>query len=65
MTDCSKAFDTIAYEILIAKLHRLNFSKQALQLMVSYLYNRYQYVRSVDQSSGFPLVTNGVHMEAS
>ena len=36
----SKAFDTRDYKILITKLYRLNFSRQALQLMVGYLYNR-------------------------
>ena len=37
MADFSKAFDTEDYKILINKLQCLNFSKQELQLMVSYL----------------------------
>ena len=37
MPNYSKAFDTVDYEILIIKLHRLNISKQVLQMMVLFL----------------------------
>ena len=37
LMDLSIAFDTINYELLIAKLHTYGFSKDALKLILSYL----------------------------
>ena len=49
--DYSKAFDTVDFEILINKLHKLNFSKTFLHWLVSYLTDRQQYVQVNDKSS--------------
>ena len=43
--DLSKAFDTINYELLLAKLKTYGFSPNALKLMHSYLNNRKQQVQ--------------------
>ena len=40
--DLSKAFHTINYELLIAKLHAYGFSKESLKLIKSYLSNCWQ-----------------------
>ena len=39
--DLSKTFDTINHQLLIAKLYAYGFNKDALQLIVSYLNNRW------------------------
>ena len=39
--DISKAFDTINYELLIAKLHAYGFTNPALKMVYSYLKNRW------------------------
>lgn len=41
LMDLSKAFDTINYELLIAKLHAYGFNKDALELILNYLKNRW------------------------
>ena len=38
----SKAFHTINYELLIAKLHAYGFSTDALKLIFSYISKRWQ-----------------------
>ena len=60
MTDYSKAFNTIDYEILITKLHKAGFSKNARHLLCSYLSNRKQYLQMDCETSKQLTVTNGV-----
>ena len=43
--DLSKAFDCMNHELLLAKLHAYGFSKDALQLICSYLKNRWKRVK--------------------
>ena len=38
--DLSKAFDTVNYELLLAKLHAYRFDKPALNMVNNYLTNR-------------------------
>ena len=45
LMDLSKAFDTINHDLLIAKLHAYGFSSEALQIVCSYLSNRFQRVK--------------------
>ena len=40
--DLSKVFDTLNHYLLIAKLHAYGFSEESLQLIKSYLTNRWQ-----------------------
>ena len=42
LMDLSKAFDTLNHDFLIAKLHAYGFSEESLQLIKSYLTNRWQ-----------------------
>ena len=43
--DLSKALDTINHELLIAKLHAHGFSTDALEVLLSYLQDRWQRVK--------------------
>ena len=60
MADFSKAFDTVAYQTVLSKLHRLRFSKASLKLITSYLTDRRQYVQVDDRMSDEVSVTFGV-----
>ena len=60
MADYSKAFDTVDYETLIHKLHKIGFSKNAKHLICSYLSNRKQYVQIDCDVSNHLTVTHGV-----
>ena len=40
LTDLSKIFDFLSHELLIAKLAAYDFSRSALKLMYSYLFDR-------------------------
>ena len=47
LVDLSKAFDTINQVLLIAKLHAYGFSKASVEIILSYLSNRYQRVKAL------------------
>ena len=49
LMDLSKAFDTINHELLIAKLYACGFSKDAVKLINSYMYDRWQRTK-IDKS---------------
>ncbi|XP_048583248.1 uncharacterized protein LOC125562941 [Nematostella vectensis] len=51
LADFSKAFDTVAYEVVFKKLHHLGFSKSFLMWVTSYLTGRKQFVQIDDKSS--------------
>ena len=51
LADFSKAFDTVAYEIVLTKLHGLGFSKSFLTFLTSYLTERKQFVQIDDKAS--------------
>ena len=58
LMDLSKAFDTLNHDLLIAKLHAYGFEKSALELILSYLKNRWQRVKiNKDFSSWSELLT--------
>ena len=60
MVDFSKSFRTVDFEILLNKLHKLNFSKSILMTLASYLSNRRQFVQINDSESDLLTVLNGV-----
>ena len=45
LMDLSKAFDTINHNLLIAKLHAYGFSRDALEIIYSYLSDRWQRIK--------------------
>jgi len=55
MADFSKAFDTVDFEILLKKLHKLKFSKSALSTLLS---NRRQFIQINDKESNMLTVLN-------
>ena len=60
LTDLSKAFDWIAYDLLIAKLAAYGFSDTALRYVYSYLSNRKQCVRINNTYSNYQKIKSGV-----
>ena len=58
--DLSKAFDTINHELLIAKLHAYGFSTHALEVLLSYLQNRWQRVKINTTFSSWKQLLQGV-----
>ena len=60
LADFSKAFDTVAFETVLKKLHVLGFSKSFLIWIVSYLTGRRQFVQVDDKASSLVDVTFGV-----
>ena len=60
LTDLSKAFDCIAYELLIAKLAAYGFSNTALRCIYSYLSNRKQCVRINNTYSNYQKIISVV-----
>ena len=45
LIDYSKAFDTVDQRILLEKLQNINFAKNAIKIICSYLIEHYQYVQ--------------------
>ena len=60
LIDLSKAFDTIDHKILLQKLYNYGICGNAHNLMLSYLTNRYQYVKIGNEISDKLLVKYGV-----
>ena len=58
--DLSKAFDTINYDLLIAKLHAYGFSYDALSLIQSYLTDRWQRTKVNMSFSNWTELLSGV-----
>ena len=51
LTDHSKEFDTIDHRILLEKLQNMNFAKNTIKIICSYLIERYQYLQIKDKTS--------------
>ena len=49
LADFSKAFDTVAYETVLKKMHKVGFSKSYLRWVTSYLTERKQFVQIDDK----------------
>ena len=49
----SKAFDTIKYDLLVAKLYAYCFNKESLKLLHSYLSNRWHMTKKKKQFSSW------------
>ena len=60
LMDLSRAFDSLAHDLLIAKLHAYCFSHNALTLPLSYLSGRTQCVKNNNTFSLFKLILSGV-----
>lgn len=58
--DLRKAFDTVQHDILLRKLEYCGIRGVALQLLQSYLENRYQYVKIEEMSSNKLVIRYGV-----
>jgi len=58
--DLSKAFDCVNHSLLLHKLKMYNFSSIAIELVKSYLQDRFQAVRYKEEFSDFEEVTIGV-----
>ena len=64
LIDFSKAFDTIDHGVLLEKLYQLNFSHDSIEILSSYLRDRYQYVQIDDQRSSCLPMNFGVPQES-
>ena len=60
LMDLSKAFDSLPYDLLIAKLHAYGFTHNALTLLLSYLSERTQCVKKYNTFCLFKLILSGV-----
>ena len=58
--DLSKAFDSMSHEILLEKLHYLNFDEKAIKMIKSFLTGRYQTVKLSTCSSDWIQLYQGV-----
>ena len=64
LADYFKAFDTVAFETVLQKLHGLGFSTANFRLIVSYLTDRKQFVQIDDKTSKHIDVTFGVPQDS-
>ena len=60
LTDLSKAFDCMTHDLLIAKLHALNFDMKTLNLVFDYLTGRKQRVKYNSSFSSYVDIFQGV-----
>ena len=60
LMDLSKAFDIINHELLLEKLHAYGFSKGSLQVIFSYLSERWQHVKINSTFSSWSALLQGV-----
>lgn len=60
LMDLSKAFDTINYELLIAKLEAYGFDKSSLAIILNYLRNRWQRIKMNTSFSSWAELFSGV-----
>ena len=60
LMDLSKAFDTINHELLIAKLNAYGFSRDALELIHSYLNDRWHRTKINNSYSSWRKITTGM-----
>ena len=60
LMDLSMAFDTIKYDLLVAKLHAYGFSKKALTLILNYLSNRWNRTKIYKDFSTWQELLQGV-----
>ena len=60
LTDLSKAFDCMTHDLLIAKLHALNFDMNGLNLIFDYLTGRKQRVKINSSFSSYLDIFQGV-----
>ena len=60
LADFLKAFDTVAYQTVLSKLHGMGFSNTFLKWTISYLTERAHYVQVDDRSSEYTGVNFGV-----
>jgi len=58
--DISKAFDSINHEMLLFKLEKMGIRGMALKLLKSYLTNRQQFVKIIDELSEIAAILFGV-----
>ena len=64
MSDLSKAFDCLNFDLMIAKLNAHGFSYKSLMLIRSYLQNRYHRVKVNSNYSSWAEILNGVPQES-
>ena len=60
LMDLSKAFDCLNHDLLIAKLHAYGFSKSSLQIIMSYLKDRWQRTKINSSFSSWSELLAGV-----
>ncbi len=58
--DLAKAFDTVSHDILLRKLEKYGIRGNALELLSSYLKDRYQFVKMGETKSIISLIEYGV-----